>query len=576
VFSGARSQYLTSGGSGSATIADQRGGSPDGTDTITNVEHFKFSNGTYTLAEVLNQPPVLSPDSGSHQLTEIVLATGSLTPDAVSGSLSFTDESGDSHTAGASFSSEIWSYGTTPAATHTQLLSAMTASVTGESPGAVGWSFSLLDKFADFLAVLETLTAVYDVSVADQLLNSSSVQVTIEFTGTNDRPAVEAGSSTLASSVSELPNTTGSSAVDSTTGVVAFSDVDLSNRPTATIGTQQVTWQDATHDYTSELTAAQIAALSHAFTIAAQGGNTNTGNIDWHYDIVDKLIDFLGAGESATVTSAVVIDDQSATANATVSPDVVVTVYGANDAPIAAPDSNGTAKKSVLSVPAVQGVLSNDTDPDIHDQGHLFVGAVNGSAANVGHSVAGTYGSVTINSDGSYVYASIQGALPAKIVAQDQFAYTVSDPHGETDTDTLWMVVFNPGVSYQKAAYNQTLIGGNGPDVLDGFAGLATLLGGNGPDVLIGGKGDTLTGGNGPDTFLFRPGFGANVITDFDVKIDSIQFDKSIFANANDVLAHTADSALGAVITDANADTATLLNVTLAQLQSHSGDFLFA
>ena len=38
------------------TIADNRGGSPDGTDTVTNVENFQFSDGTLTASQ-LNAPP---------------------------------------------------------------------------------------------------------------------------------------------------------------------------------------------------------------------------------------------------------------------------------------------------------------------------------------------------------------------------------------------------------------------------------------------------------------------------------------------------------------------------------------
>ena len=63
--------------------------------------------------------------------------------------------------------------------------------------------------------------------------------------------------------------------------------------------------------YTSELTPAQIAILEAAVSISAEAGNTNTGKIDWHYDIVDKNLDFLGVGESLTVTAPIVIDDHN-------------------------------------------------------------------------------------------------------------------------------------------------------------------------------------------------------------------------------------------------------------------------
>jgi len=538
--------------------------------------------GTYTITLIGNTPPVLDPDAGSpHGLLELTGVSNSSTPDQVSGTLSFTDpDVGDTHTASRSLHSATWSGGATiPAASLTALGAAMSDSISVDSTtGTLAWQFSLADQNVDFLAVGETLTAMYDLTLTDHRTGSpfndtSTQQATIAFTGTNDVPVVDPGS-TLTGSTSELPNVTGSTATDSTSGVIAFSDPDLNDRPAPApidASLQTVTWTDATHDYTSELTALQIAMFKADLAIAAEGANTNTGNVDWTYQIVDKNLDFLSVGEKITITTPVTIDDHN---GGTVTPNIVVTLNGANDDPVAVPDSNGTAKKSTLSVSAANGVLANDTDPDVHDNGHLGVSAVDGSGANVGHSIAGTYGSLTLNVDGSYVYVANQGSLPAKIVAQDDFQYTVSDPHGGTDTADLYIVVFNPGTNY-IGGINTTLNGNNGPDVVDGFAGHDIVLGGNGPDVLIGGEGDTLTGGNGPDTYLFRPHFGANTITDFDAHNDNIQFDESIFTSAADILAHhTTDSAAGAVISDGLGDTITLAGVHQSQLSA--GMFLLA
>ena len=62
--------------------------------------------------------------------------------------------------------------------------------------------------------------------------------------------------------------------------------------------------------------------------------------------------------------------------------------------------------------------------------------AVNGSAGNVGNSVAGTYGSLNIASNGSYTYTA-NAAYDALAVGQsdtDVFSFTVSDGHGGTVT----------------------------------------------------------------------------------------------------------------------------------------------
>ena len=175
-----------------------------------------------------------------------------------------------------------------------------------------------------------------------------------------------------------------------------------------------------------------------------------------------------------------------------------MTLVGANDPPIAIPDSNGTIKGSTLTVSAAAGVMANDTDPDIYDQDDLSV---------FPQTFANLYGSLILNIDGGYTYVAKNGPLPSKIVAQDVFTYTLTDDSGATDTANLYIVVSNPGASYQKGI-NTTLTGGVGVDVLDGFAGNCVLIGGNGPDVLIGGNGNVLNGGSQPDTFLFRPDFG--------------------------------------------------------------------
>lgn len=68
--------------------------------------------------------------------------------------------------------------------------------------------------------------------------------------------------------------------------------------------------------------------------------------------------------------------------------------------------------------------------------------------------------------------------------------------------------------------------GGSGNDILDGGAGDDTILGSAGDDTINGGDGaDVLTGGGGADIFIFVDGdAGTDVITDFDIGVDVIQF----------------------------------------------------
>ena len=81
---------------------------------------------------------------------------------------------------------------------------------------------------------------------------------------------------------------------------------------------------------------------------------------------------------------------------------------------------------------------------------------------------------------------------------------------------------------------NSKVDGGNGNDTITVGNGNNTLTGGNGDDVLHVGTGNNLlTGGNGSDNFVFGPGFGKNVISDFSHG-DHIEFD-GVFANFQSV-----------------------------------------
>src|SRR5262249_42453055 len=89
VYSGARSDYLTTDlGGGSIRIAAQRAGTPDGTDTDSNVEFFRFSDRTYSLAELLpppDRPPVAVADSNEttkHTTLSVSAADGVLANDS--------------------------------------------------------------------------------------------------------------------------------------------------------------------------------------------------------------------------------------------------------------------------------------------------------------------------------------------------------------------------------------------------------------------------------------------------------------------------------------------------------------
>ncbi|APO54392.1 VCBS domain-containing protein [Bradyrhizobium diazoefficiens] len=118
-------------------------------------------------------------------------------------------------------------------------------------------------------------------------------------------------------------------------------------------------------------------------------------------------------------------------------------IAGVNDGPVAAADTS--AVKEDTAPNSVSGnVLINDTDADTHDS--HSVTAINGSATKVGADVVGTYGTLHLNSDGTYTYtlnnaqANVQ-ALAADQLVYDTFSYTNSDNHGGSCTANLTITV---------------------------------------------------------------------------------------------------------------------------------------
>ena len=90
VYSGSMSQYqMTKNPDGSIRLVDQRSGSPEGTDTVSNVEFLQFSNGTFSVADLFNSAPVVSVPNPNVQASSSQAI-------ALSALASATDPDGDS------------------------------------------------------------------------------------------------------------------------------------------------------------------------------------------------------------------------------------------------------------------------------------------------------------------------------------------------------------------------------------------------------------------------------------------------------------------------------------------------
>ncbi|HEV2563898.1 MAG TPA: Ig-like domain-containing protein [Microvirga sp.] len=125
---------------------------------------------------------------------------------------------------------------------------------------------------------------------------------------------------------------------------------------------------------------------------------------------------------------------------------VSVTAEPESDDPVAAGDIGTVTAGGSLT----DNVIENDSDPD-DTQAVLTVTGVNAGADGAhpqvpaGTSVQGTFGTLTLNADGTYVYlANNTAAIPPGGAGQDVFTYSITSSAGGEATAQLAITVENP------------------------------------------------------------------------------------------------------------------------------------
>ena len=261
---------------------------------------------------------------------------------------------------------------------------------------------------------------------------------------------------------------------------VAVNDTDAVNENatiTESSGSELLVADDTDADDSSSLTVTQIAVTGGSNSSVSAGTNQSNGtsitgtygtlvlgaNGAYTYTANTTAAEALDAGDTATDSFTYTVSDGTATDTAT----LIITVTGVNDAPSAVNDTGHIKEGGTLTVAnsgsAVSGtstgsntgdITDNDTDADASSTATITAiqhsGA--GSATSVSDvtytsgsatSVSGTYGTLTIGSDGSYKYvanSNISSFDAGDSNVTDVFTYTVSDGTA-TDTATLTITV---------------------------------------------------------------------------------------------------------------------------------------
>ncbi|RWU19039.1 adhesin [Pseudomonas alkylphenolica] len=297
------------------------------------------------------------------------------------------------------------------------------------------WTYTVDNSLAAVQALRtsgQVLVDVFTYTVMDVHLADDTAQLTITIDGRNDTP-IAVDDDTIAIEAGGVGNN--QPGLDPT-GNVLDNDTDVDSP--ALGETRQVL--SVTSETGNAALAGQVLAGRYGQLIL-----NADGSYQYLLDNSNPTVQALRtAGETLREVFTYRMRD---TAGAESEARLNVLIQGANDSPVARDDSN-VASDQVTAPQASGNVLPNDSDVDGGEQlivSGIRIGAESGSGTSgvIGQPLAGRYGTLVINADGSYTYSidltnpEVLAAAGLGQVLKDVFTYTLSDRLGATDLAQL-------------------------------------------------------------------------------------------------------------------------------------------
>jgi len=297
----------------------------------------------------------------------------------------------------------------------------------------------------DALATSSSLTETFTYEITDSDGDTSTATLTITINGVTDgAPGITVTDNNGADSGDE------SVAENATLSGKTFTVTATAGLTKITVGSTDVTL--------AELNALGATPKSITLTngsMTLTGYDSTTGAVTYSYDPTGTSTDHSGGAVSESI-SLVVTDSNGATANDTLG--ILIT----DTAPSAANDARSVTEGTSAAAAAnlTGNVVANGATGDVADttgaDTAITVTQAGTSSANTavissttsadGLSITGTYGSLVIGADGSYVYdlddtnATVD-ALATGSSLTDTFTYEITDSDGDTSTATLTITI---------------------------------------------------------------------------------------------------------------------------------------
>lgn len=304
----------------------------------------------------------------------------------------------------------------------------------------------------------DTLTDVFSYQVKDALGLGDIANLVITLNGSNDNPvAIDDAANAQAASTNDP-----ALEVNPRGNVIQFpsaggpdSDVDRADQPNTQLAVNGI--RTGAEGAGGALTAVAAGTTSANGTVLAGLYGTLTigadGSAFYDVDSENAAVIALPAGTSLTETFTYQITDTAGLSDVA---QITITVYGVNDPPIAEPnfalavEAGGVANNIPGTDPAGDA-LTRDTDPDGNPLSVVAIRtgplAGTGQVGTVGQALAGAYGSLTINANGTYSYTLANGNAAVEALRRpgdqllDRFTYTISDGLGQFSSAEIVVII---------------------------------------------------------------------------------------------------------------------------------------
>ncbi|MCL7406453.1 VCBS domain-containing protein [Paradonghicola geojensis] len=209
----------------------------------------------------------------------------------------------------------------------------LSGATSGANAGSVTWAFALDTAEVQYLAAGETVTATYRITVTDDSgvsaasgedeVNTSTQDVTITITGTNDAPVITDGPDTA--------NLSETDAALTANGSLTVSDVDVTDVVGATAALSVSGTSD--RDDPAAPSDEDLRAMFRVTPAEILDGTQTSASLGWVFDSGTEAFDYLATGETLVLTYTVTATDDDGTPLGD-SETVTITITGTNDAPV--------------------------------------------------------------------------------------------------------------------------------------------------------------------------------------------------------------------------------------------------